>query len=44
MKTSSQKSYFPEEKPHGTIFKGTPRIVRVFVQAIRSSPRDLRGR
>ena len=44
MKRISQTSYFPEEKPQGRILKGTPRIVRVFVQGIRSSPRDLRGR
>ena len=44
MKTISQKSYFPEEKPQGTNFKGTPRFVRVFIQAIRSLPTDLRGR
>ena len=32
------------EKPQGTIYKGTTGIVRVIVQAIRSFPKDLRGR
>ena len=32
------------EKPQGTIYKGTTGIVRVLVQAMRSFPKDLRGR